>query len=202
MIAIMNYGIGNLFSVKNALDYLGYESVITSDKDEILKADKVILPGVGAFEDAINTFKKYGFDEVLNELIKKNTYVLGICVGMQLLFERSYEYGTHDGLKIVDGEMVKFDSYVDGKKYPVPHMGWNQIKVTKDNELLKGVDLKDVYFVHSYHGTKSSCEIASTNYAGIDFPSAVRKGNVFGVQFHPEKSGEVGLQILKNFGEL
>ena len=118
MIAIMNYGIGNLFSVKNALDYLGYESVITSDKDEILKADKVILPGVGAFEDAINTFKKYGFDEVLNELIKKNTYVLGICVGMQLLFERSYEYGTHDGLKIVDGEMVKFDSYVDGKKYP------------------------------------------------------------------------------------
>ena len=203
MIAIMDYGIGNLGSVKNALDYLGYENIITSDKNIILNADKVILPGVGAFSDAINTFKKYGFHEVLNELIKKNTPILGICVGMQLLFEHDYEYGHHEGLGIIKGNVVKFDEIHDGIKYKIPHMGWNQIKVTKENKLLKGVDMKDVYFVHSYYAKDNTEDvIAKTTYAGCEFIAAINKGNLYATQFHPEKSGEVGLKILKNFGEL
>ena len=141
MIAIMDYGIGNLGSVKNAFDYLGFESHITSDINEILNADKVILPGVGAFKDAIDTFKKYGFDKVIAELIKKNTPILGICVGMQMLFEKDYEYGIHDGLGILKGEVVKFDS--NNGEFKIPQMGWNQVHVTKENPLLKGIDGKD-----------------------------------------------------------
>ena len=201
MIAIMDYGIGNLGSVKNAFDYLGFDAVITSDKDTILNADKVILPGVGAFSDAINTFKSYGFDKVLDELLKKNTPVLGICVGMQMLFDKDYEYGVHDGLKVLRGEVVKFDSC--NNEYKIPHMGWNQIHVVKDNPLLKGLDGKDVYFVHSYYVTGNTEDtIAKTTYANVEYTSAVQKGSLFATQFHPEKSGEVGLQILKNFGEL
>ena len=201
MIAIMDYGIGNLGSVKNAFDYLGFESHITSDINEILNADKVILPGVGAFKDAIDTFKKYGFDKVIDELIKKNTPILGICVGMQMLFEKDYEYGIHDGLGILKGEVVKFDS--NNGEFKIPQMGWNQVHVTKDNPLLKGIDGKDLYFVHSYYVTKNVEDtIAFTEYANVKYTCAVQKGNLFATQFHPEKSGEVGLKILKNFGEL
>jgi glutamine amidotransferase len=202
MIAIMDYGIGNLGSVKNALDHLGLDNVITSDKNIILSADKIILPGVGAFSDAINTFKKYGFDKVINEAIKKNTPILGICVGMQMLFERDYEYGVHDGLGILEGEIIRFNDVVDGVKYKIPHMGWNQIKVIDDNPLLKGLDGKYVYFVHSYYCPKSKDASALTTYAGVEYVSVVRRGNVYATQFHPEKSGNVGLEILKNFGEL
>lgn len=202
MIAIMDYGIGNLGSIKNALDYLGYESVITNDRATILNADHVILPGVGAFSDAINTFKSYGFDTVLNELILKNTPVLGICVGMQLLFDKSYEFGTHKGLEILRGEFDIFKS--NSKEDKIPQIGWNQIEVIKENPLLKDVNLKDVYFVHSYYLTNDDIEnaIAKTTYAGITYTSAVRKGSLYAVQFHPEKSGVVGLQILKNFCNL
>lgn len=204
MIAIINYGIGNLASVKNALDSLGYENVITSDRDVILNADKVILPGVGAFADAINTFKSLGFDKVLNEVIAKNTPILGICVGMQMLFERSYEFGVHEGLGIFKGEIVRFsDVDSNGKKYKIPHMGWNQLEVLDDNPLLKGVDKKYVYFVHSYYLKDDTSDIiAKTDYAGAHYGCAVRKNNIYAVQFHPEKSGDVGLAILKNFGEL
>ncbi|MCR5350824.1 MAG: imidazole glycerol phosphate synthase subunit HisH [Acholeplasmatales bacterium] len=203
MIAIMDYGIGNLGSVKNALDYLGFENVITSDKDTILKADKVILPGVGAFSDAINTFRQYGFDKTVDELIKKNVPILGICVGMQMLFEKDYEYGVHDGLGLIKGEVVKFEEEFEGKKYKIPHMGWNQLKVIKDNELLKDVNMKDVYYVHSYYakGNKDDV-IATTTYAGVEFIAAIKRGNLYATQFHPEKSGDIGLKILKNFGEL
>ena len=201
MIAIMDYGIGNLGSVKNAFDYLGFESVITSDKNIILNADKVILPGVGAFKDAIDTFKKYEFDLVINELIKKNTPILCICVGMQMLFEKDYEYGIHDGLGILKGEVIKFDS--NNGEFKIPQMGWNQVQVTKENPLLKGIDGKDFYFVHSYYVTKNIEDtIAYTEYANVKYTCAVQKGNLFACQFHPEKSGEVGLKILKNFGEL
>ncbi|MBR6288417.1 MAG: imidazole glycerol phosphate synthase subunit HisH [Acholeplasmatales bacterium] len=201
MIAIMDYGIGNLGSVKNAFDYLGFESHITSDINEILNADKVILPGVGAFKDAIDTFKKYGFDKVIDELIKKNTPILGICVGMQMLFEKDYEYGIHDGLGILKGEVVKFDS--NNGEFKIPQMGWNQVHVTKNNPLLNGIDGKDLYFVHSYYVTKNvENTIAYTEYANVKYTCAVQKGNLFATQFHPEKSGEVGLKILKNFGEL
>lgn len=202
MIAVIDYGIGNLGSVKNALDYLGLENIITSDKEQILSADKVILPGVGAFGDAIDTFRNRGFEPVLNEFIKTGKPVLGICVGMQMLFEYSNEFGRHKGLGIMKGEIVKFDESKDNS-YKIPHMGWNQIEVVSDNPLLKGIDGKDVYFVHSYYLTGNDENIiAYTTYAGVKYGSAVKKDNVYACQFHPEKSGETGLQILRNFGEL
>ena len=202
MIAIIDYGIGNLGSVKNALDYLGFDNVITSDKNQILSADKVILPGVGAFGDAIDTFRARGFEPVLNDFIKTGKPVLGICVGMQMLFEYSNEFGRHKGLGIMKGEIIKFNESKDNS-YKIPQMGWNQIEVVDDNPLLKGLNGKDVYFVHSYHliGNDENI-IAYTEYAGVKYGSAVKKNNVYACQFHPEKSGETGLQILRNFGEL
>ena len=203
MIAIIDYGIGNLGSVKNALDSLGLDNIITGDPDKILKADKIILPGVGAFSDAINTFLSKGLDKVLFECINLNKPILGICVGMQMLFEYSNEYGRHKGLGILKGEIIRFNDEVNAIKYKVPHMGWNQIKVVKYNKLLKGLDNKNVYFVHSYHLSSNDTDvIATTEYAGTVYGSAVSKGNIYATQFHPEKSGDVGLQILKNFGEL
>jgi glutamine amidotransferase len=202
MIAIIDYGIGNLGSVKNALDYLGFDNVITSDKNQILSADKVILPGVGAFGDAIDTFRARDFEPVLNDFIKTGKPVLGICVGMQMLFEYSNEFGRHKGLGIMKGEIIKFNESKDNS-YKIPQMGWNQIEVVDDNPLLKGLNGKDVYFVHSYHliGNDENI-IAYTEYAGVKYGSAVKKNNVYACQFHPEKSGETGLQILRNFGEL
>ena len=198
MIAIIDYGVGNLGSVLNAFKYLGYEAIVTSSKEEILNADKVVLPGVGAFNDAMEAFKKRGFVEVINEVFKKGTPILGICVGMQMLFEKSYEYGIHDGLGFLKGNIIKFDNLT----YKVPQIGWNQINVIKDNPLLKGLDKKYVYFVHSYHVDRSEYRISLTEYADSIYPSAINYKNIYATQFHPEKSGEVGLQILKNFGEL
>ncbi len=198
MIAIMDYGVGNLGSVLNAFKYLGYDAKITSDVNEIINADKVILPGVGAFEHAMKKFVEQGFDKVMDKLLEKNTPILGICVGMQMLFEYSYEYGKHKGLGILKGNIIKFDEKID----KVPQIGWNEIKVLKDNKLLDGVDGKYVYFVHSYHVDSSECSIAKTTYANVTYPSAIYYKNIYATQFHPEKSGEVGLKILKNFGEL
>lgn len=199
MIAIIDYGVGNLGSVKNAFDYLGLESVVTSDKDVILNADKVVLPGVGAFADAMNAFLSLGLDETFFECVNQNKPILGICVGMQMLFEYSYEYGKHKGLGLFKGNVIKFDD----TNYKVPHMGWNNIKVTNDNPLLKDVDNQYVYFVHSYHiDSINDSTIATCNYADVEYTCAVRKNNVYALQFHPEKSGEVGLKILKNFGDL
>ena len=198
MIAIMDYGVGNLGSVLNAFKYLGYDAKITSDVNEIINADKVILPGVGAFDHAMKRFIEKGFDKVMDILIEKNTPILGICVGMQMLFEYSYEYGKHKGLGILKGNIIKFDEKID----KVPQIGWNEIKVLKENKLLDGVDGKYVYFVHSYHVDSSDCSIAETTYANVTYPSAIHYKNIYATQFHPEKSGEVGLKILKNFGEL
>lgn len=199
MIVIIDYGIGNLGSVKNALDYLGLENKISSDKNEIISADKIILPGVGAFKDAIDTFRGKGLEDVLLECIRMNKPILGICVGMQMLFEYSNEYGRHKGLGLLKGEIVRFND----NGYKIPHMGWNQIKVSKDNKLLNGLDGANVYFVHSYHLVGNDTDvIAYTDYAGTTYGSAVCKGNIYATQFHPEKSGEIGLKILKNFGEL
>ena len=198
MIAIMDYGVGNLGSVLNAFKYLGYDAKITSDVNEIINADKVILPGVGAFDHAMKRFIEKGFDKVMDILVEKNTPILGICVGMQMLFEYSFEYGKHKGLGILKGNIIKFDEKID----KVPQIGWNEIKVLKENKLLDGVDGKYVYFVHSYHVDSSDCSIAETTYANVTYPSAIHYKNIYATQFHPEKSGEVGLKILKNFGEL
>ena len=198
MIAIIDYGVGNLGSVLNAFKYLGYDCVVTSNKEEILNADKVVLPGVGAFKDAMDAFREKGFVDVINKVIENNKPILGICVGMQMLFEYSYEYGKHEGLGIFKGNIIKFDD----SNYKVPQIGWNQIKVKNDNKLLKGLDGKYVYFVHSYHVDNSEYSISETEYANSIYPSAVNYKNIYATQFHPEKSGEVGLQILKNFGEL
>ncbi len=198
MIAIIDYGVGNLGSVLNAFKYLGYDCVVTSNKEEILNADKVVLPGVGAFKDAMDAFREKGFVDVIHKVIENNKPILGICVGMQMLFEYSYEYGKHEGLGIFKGNIIKFDD----SNYKVPQIGWNQIKVKNDNKLLKGLDGKYVYFVHSYHVDNSEYNISETEYANCIYPSAVNYKNIYATQFHPEKSGEVGLQILKNFGEL
>lgn len=200
MIAIIDYGIGNLQSVLNAFKSQGFDAIITSNKDEILNADKVVLPGVGAFGDAIDTFRERGFEPVISELIKKNTPLLGICVGMQMLFDTSYEYGEHKGLGLLKGKIIKFED----NSLKVPQIGWNTLEIVKDCPLLKGLaDMSYVYFVHSYRLSEPNPDdvIGYTSY-GVRYGVMVQKNNIYGVQFHPEKSGKIGLQILKNFGEL
>lgn len=200
MIAIIDYGIGNLHSVLNAFKSLGFDAKITSDKDEILQAEKVVLPGVGAFGDAIDTFRARGFEDVIHKIVEKNTPLLGICVGMQMLFDCSYEFGIHKGLGLLTGNIKRFE----GNHLKVPQIGWNTLEIVKDSKLLKGIKNNSyVYFVHSYRLSAADIEdiVAFTEY-GVRYGAVVEKGNIYGTQFHPEKSGEVGLQILKNFGEL
>ena len=200
MIAIIDYGIGNLHSVLNAFKTIGYDACVTSDKDVILSADKVVLPGVGAFGDAIDTCRARGFEPVINKLVENNTPLLGICVGMQMLFDISYEYGVHKGLGLLTGQIKRFED----NHLKVPQIGWNTLEIVKDSPLLKGIPNNSyVYFVHSYRLSAADLNdvVAFTDY-GVRYGVMVQKNNVYGVQFHPEKSGEVGLQILKNFGEL
>ena len=201
MIAIIDYGVGNLFSLVSSLDYLGIESVVTKDPDVIRKADKIILPGVGAFADAIRLLHQTGLVPVLEEQVAQGKPLLGICLGMQLLFERGMEYGDHSGLGFVKGEVCPIaDDAPQGLK--IPHMGWNRLEFKKQSPLFKYIENGDyVYFVHSYHAKNSDAVIATSNY-GIDLTAAVQNGNVFGAQFHPEKSGETGLAILKAFNEI
>ena len=202
MIAIVDYGVGNLFSLKSSFERIGAETVVTSDEESIRKADKIILPGVGAFEDACKKLKESGLDKVLISEAEKGKPLMGICLGMQLLFERSFEYGCHDGLGLLKGDVVPIRGYVDGN-LKIPHIGWNSLYFTKNNPLLKYCKDGDfVYFVHSYYAEcKEDCVIATTEY---DKPltASVAKGNIFGCQFHPEKSGEVGLNILRAFCEV
>ncbi len=195
-IAIINYNMGNLASVKNALDLLGYDAFITSDKDEILKADKAILPGVGAFKDAMKELEKLDLISTIKEFVRSNKPILGICLGMQLMFDSSVEFGYSKGLGLIPGDIVKFE--IDLK---VPHMGWNNLEIKEDSKLFKGLDNPYVYFVHSFYLPVSKYATAITNY-GIDFSASVEYNNIYACQFHPEKSGDVGLKILKNFGDL
>ena len=199
MIAIIDYKMGNLGSVKNALDSLNIDSVITSDIDVIKKADKLILPGVGAFKKAMDNLKELKLDKVIIEEVNKGKPILGICLGMQLLFSSSEEYGLTDGLNILSGKIVHFKE--NGLK--IPHMGWNNLIIPKNSKLFKGLDNPYVYFVHSYHLETSNKDYLLTNTIyGYEFSCAVEYKNVFATQFHPEKSGDVGLKILKNFGDL
>lgn len=197
MIAIIDYGVGNLFSLTQSLNKIGAENVITSDKTVIKKADKLILPGVGAFGDAIKRLNESGLSDIIKEQAKQGKPLLGICLGMQLLFDKSFEYGSHEGLGLISGQVVPIKDYVSEVK--IPHMGWNSLKIVDNNPLFKGVNDGDyVYFVHSFFAKCNEGLSATTDY-GISLTAAVRKNNVYGMQFHPEKSGEVGLRMLKNF---
>ena len=203
MIAIVDYGVGNLFSLKSSLAAIGVDVVVTSDKEVLASADQIILPGVGAFEDAAKKLKNTGLDICLKELANAGKPLLGICLGMQLLFEKSYEYGCHEGLGLIKGS-VKPIADVSPADYKIPHIGWNPLlMVGEKHPLFKYINDNDcVYFVHSYYAT--DCEkntIANTEYGAILTASVANK-NVYGCQFHPEKSGTVGLNILKAFSEM
>ena len=198
MIAIIDYGMGNLRSVQKAFEFLGFEAIITQDPKEILKADKVVLPGVGAFCDAISTIKEKKLDEVIFEVVKENKPLLGICIGMQLMFDKSYENGEYAGLGILSGEVVKLpDTEI------IPQIGLNNLDIKRETPLFDGLSEEDyVYFVHSYHVETSAPIVSATCYYGKEINVAVEKNNIYALQFHPEKSGDVGLKILKNFGRL
>lgn len=201
MIAIIDYNMGNIHSVNKALESCGAETKVTNKAEHIQIADKVVLPGVGAFKDAIEELKRQGLIEALNSHIKHKKIFLGICLGMQLLFESSQEAQDQGGLCILKGVVKKFETKIDLK---VPHMGWNQLKIKNVCPLLKDIpDSSYVYFCHSYYPECKNKEIiaATTDY-GTDFASIIWQDNIYGVQFHPEKSQEVGLRILKNFVDL
>ncbi len=201
MIAIIDYDAGNIKSVEKALVHLGEQPVITRDREEILKADKVILPGVGAFGDAMEKLHSYGLVSVIQELVKRKIPLLGICLGLQLLFERSDEAPGVEGLAVLKGEILRIPD-VQGIK--IPHMGWNSLTYPKQGRLFQNVPEDSyVYFVHSYYlKAKDPDIVTAVSEYGTTIHASVEKDNVFGCQFHPEKSSEVGLQILKNFVEL
>ena len=201
MIAIIDYGVGNLFSLKCSFEAIGAEVVVTNDAETIKKADKLVLPGVGAFSDAAKKLKSSGLVDVLIEQKNCNKPILGICLGMQLLFEKSYEYGCHEGLGFIKGN-VKSICDVIPNDFKVPHIGWNSLNIIKkDSKLFKYINDGDfVYFVHSFYGADCD-DVSSVSNYGADLTATVEKDNVFGCQFHPEKSGEVGLNILRAFCE-
>lgn len=203
MISIIDYGVGNLFSLSSSLKKIGVESVVTSNINTIERADALILPGVGAFGDAAKKLRSSGLYDVIKSIAADGRPLLGICLGMQMLFEISYEYGINDGLGLIPGEVRPLSDYISGFK--IPHMGWNSLKIVqKDCPILKYTSNDDyVYFVHSFCGICSDNKnlVATTEY-GIDVTAVVSNGNIFGTQFHPEKSGEVGLKILKAFALL
>ena len=201
MIAIIDYGVGNLFSLRSSFAAIGQEAAVTNDIDEIRRADRLILPGVGAFRDAAEKLRASGMDRAVKEETAKGKPLLGVCLGMQMLFERSYEYGVYEGLGLLKGEIRPIAERIPaGLK--IPQMGWNALRIMKDSPLLKYTrEGEYVYFVHSYSAV--GCDdslLASTEY-GAELTACVGKGNVFGCQFHPEKSGEVGLRMLKAFCE-
>ncbi len=201
MIAIIDYGVGNLFSLKSSFCAIGQEVKVTDDADEIRKAEKIILPGVGAFEDAVKKLKSTGLDRVLKEEAAKGKPVMGICLGMQMLFERSFEYGCHEGLGLIKGDIIPFEGRID-PSLKIPHIGWNALELKEDLPIFRYIKNGDhVYFVHSYFAAVTDETIAGCEY-GTVFTAAVGKDNIYGCQFHPEKSGQVGLNILKGFCEL
>lgn len=199
MIAIIDYGAGNIFSVKNAFDYLGYECKLTNSVEEIKKADRIILPGVGAFPAAMNMLNNSGLVPLIHEQTKIKPF-LGICLGMQLIFEKGYEFEECDGLGLISGAVKK----IERTNMPIPHMGWNELKIQNDCPLFKGLPKNPyVYFVHSYAAECNDNNVAAyCDYGGKVTAMVQDNKYVFGAQFHPEKSGEVGLQILRNFAEL
>ena len=203
MLAIIDYGVGNLFSLRCSLEKIGADVVVTSDANLIKRADHLILPGVGAFADAAAKLRESGLTQVILDEAKAGKPLLGICLGMQLLFEKSMEYGEHDGLGLLKGSVVPMEGVIPAS-LPVPHIGWNGLHIQqKASPLFRYTKENDcVYFVHSYFATGCDGSVAATTEYGAELTAAVAKGNIFGCQFHPEKSGEVGLGILKAFLEV
>lgn len=200
MIGIINYGMGNLASVQNALEFLGFESEIFSDPSHIKKYDKLILPGVGAFPKAMENLKNAGFVEPIKERVDSKIPFMGICLGMQLLFESSTEFGLHEGLGLLKGKVESFNDH--DFDHTVPHMGWNSVDKAKESILLsqQTEEMNSYYYVHTYYClAENRADVAGTTEYGIVFDSVVESGNIFGAQFHPEKSQKNGLQLLKNF---
>lgn len=201
MVAVINYGVGNLFSLGSSLSAVGADYVITSDEQVIRRADKIILPGVGAFEDAIAKLSATGLDRVICDEAKAGKPIMGICLGMQLLFERSLEYGDHKGLGLLRGSVIPMKGII-ADELKVPHIGWNTLRVKREHPIFKYVKDGDyVYFVHSYFASECDDSLLSTTDYGVEMCAAVALDNVTGTQFHPEKSGDVGLGILKAFCE-
>ena len=206
MIAVIDYGVGNLFSLTASLKYLGAETVVTNRSEDIEKADRIILPGVGAFEDAAAKLRATGLVDTIMRETAAGKPLLGICLGMQLLFEESHEYGVHKGLGLIKGTVASIDE--DLKKQgitdlKVPHIGWNALDFKEDEPLFKYMKQGDcVYYVHSFYGRDCEESTIATSTYGIKITGAVRNGSVYGTQFHPEKSGDVGLNILRAFMEV
>ena len=199
MVGIIDYGVGNLFSLRSSFAAIGVEAFVSGDAAELAKADRLILPGVGAFGDAAAKLRASGLDAFVREQAAAGKPLMGICLGMQLLFERSYEYGDHEGLGLLKGQVVGMSGKLpEGLK--IPHMGWNALKLTKSAKLLE--EGSYVYFVHSFYAENCEDSLAAVTDYGIPITAAVEKDNIFGCQFHPEKSGNVGLAILKKFCEV
>lgn len=201
MIAIIDYGVGNLFSLTSSFKKIGADIVVTSDKEIIEKADKIILPGVGAFADAAKKLRDSGLDTVLINAAKNGKKIMGICLGMQLLFEKSYEYGEHKGLGLLKGQVIPMENTIP-KNLKIPHIGWNALHFKRTSPLFKYLNENDcVYFVHSFYATGCDDSVIATAEYGKELTAAVQKDNIYGCQFHPEKSGNVGLNILRAFCE-
>ena len=203
MISIVDYGVGNLFSLSSSLKSIGADTVVTSDKQKILDSSAIILPGVGAFSDAQKKLKDSGLFELIIDEAKKGKNLLGICLGMQMLFEKSFEYGEYDGLGLLKGNIVPLEGKIS-PELKIPHIGWNSLEFKNGkSDLFKYINNGDfVYFVHSYYATDCEESIIATSDYGIDVTASVGKDNIYGCQFHPEKSGDVGLNILKAFCEM
>lgn len=197
---IIDYGVGNLFSLKSSFAAIGKKAVVSNNKNDILRADRIVLPGVGAFSDAREKLKSSGLDKILTETVKNGTPLLGICLGMQLLFDKSFEYGEYEGLGLIGGN-VKPIPKKDGLK--IPHIGWNALRFKREHPLFKYIKDGDfVYFVHSYYAADCDKSVIATTDYGSVITAAVSDKNVLGCQFHPEKSGDAGLKILKAFCEI
>ena len=202
MVAIIDYGVGNLFSLKSSLKEIGAEAVVTSDEKVIAEADRIILPGVGAFEDAARKLRESGMAEVVKREAAAGKPMMGICLGMQLMFDVGYEYGVHEGLGLIKGSVRPIADVIPAG-YKIPHIGWNLLRFRKESPLFKYIKEEDyVYFVHSYYAAECDESVIAVTEYGAELTAAVANGNVYGCQFHPEKSGEVGMKILKAFMEL
>lgn len=197
MVGIIDYGVGNLFSLRSSFGAIGEEAFVSGGPEQLAAADRLVLPGVGAFGDAANKLHQSGLDRFVREQAAAGKPLLGICLGMQLLFEKSFEYGEHEGLGLLKGRVIPMEGRLPaGLK--IPHMGWNRLEV-RSGRLLQAVDGKYVYFVHSYFADGCDDSLAAVTEYGVPITAAVERGNVFGCQFHPEKSGSVGLSILRAF---